>query len=175
MLQWQMPLLFFISGYFLAFYSPNSWEKSKFQKNEKKAWRYISFYTCVPMYVHIQDVWLLRYGVQQMGRQMNRWADCWKKWHIEVGITLKNNLCKIFTKNGSKCNDYLQLKEATVLVSQVIAKRKEDNCSTYFTTFYGTDVQNWNIAIHQSITIFYTAYKLNSFTKVCNVQGFPFL
>ena len=25
-----------------------------------------------------------------------------------------------------RCNDYLRLKEATVLVSQVIAKRKED-------------------------------------------------
>ena len=50
---------------------------------------------------------------------------------MEVGVTPKNNLSKTFTKNGSKCNDYLQLKEATVLVSQVIAKRKED-CLSYF-------------------------------------------
>ena len=33
---------------------------------------------------------------------------------------------KLTLKNGYKCNDYLQLEEATNLVSQVIAKRKED-------------------------------------------------
>ena len=41
-------------------------------------------------------------------------------------IKWKNQLYKINTKNGYKCNDYLQLKETAVLVSQVIAKRKED-------------------------------------------------
>ena len=38
----------------------------------------------------------------------------------------KNQLYKIYTKNRYKCNDYLRLKEATVLVSQVTTKRKED-------------------------------------------------
>ena len=32
---WQMPLLFFISGYFLAFYSPNSWKNQNFKKMRK--------------------------------------------------------------------------------------------------------------------------------------------
>ena len=39
---------------------------------------------------------------------------------------MKNLLYKIYTKNGYKCNDYVWLKEATVLVPQVIAKVKED-------------------------------------------------
>ena len=38
----------------------------------------------------------------------------------------KNQLYKIYTKNCYKFNDYLRHKEATVLVSEVIAKRKED-------------------------------------------------
>ena len=45
---------------------------------------------------------------------------------VKSKIKWKNQLYKIYTKNGYKCNDYLQLKEVTVLVSQVIAKRKED-------------------------------------------------
>ena len=48
--------------------------------------------------------------------------DEWSKSRIEW----KNKLYKIYTKNGYKCNDSLQLKEAAVLVSQVVAKRKED-------------------------------------------------
>ena len=44
---------------------------------------------------------------------------------VKSKIKWKNQLYKIYTKNGYKGNDYLQLKEATVLVSQVIAKRKE--------------------------------------------------
>ena len=49
---------------------------------------------------------------------MNDFVKCKLKW--------KNQLCKIYIKYGYKCNDYLQLKKATVLVSQVTAKRKED-------------------------------------------------
>ena len=45
---------------------------------------------------------------------------------VKSKIKWKNQLYKIYNKNGYKHNDYLQLKEATVLVSQVIAKRKED-------------------------------------------------
>ena len=45
---------------------------------------------------------------------------------VKSKIKQKNQLYKVYTKNGSKYNDYLQLKEAAVLVSQVIAKRKED-------------------------------------------------
>ena len=45
---------------------------------------------------------------------------------VESKIKWKNQLYKIYTKNGYKCNDYLRLKEATVLVSQVVTKRKED-------------------------------------------------
>ena len=48
---------------------------------------------------------------------MNDFAKSKTKW--------KNQLYKIYTKNGYNCNDYLQLKEATVLVSQVITKRKD--------------------------------------------------
>ena len=40
-------------------------------------------------------------------------------------IKWKNQLYKIYTKNGYECNDYLRLKEAAVLASQVIAKRKD--------------------------------------------------
>ena len=46
--------------------------------------------------------------------------------YVKSKIKWKNQLYKIYNKNGYKCNDYLQLKETTVLVSQVIAKRKED-------------------------------------------------
>ena len=49
----------------------------------------------------------------------------WMNDFVKSKIKWKNQLYKIYTKNGYKCNDYLQLKEATVLVSQVIAKRKE--------------------------------------------------
>ena len=45
---------------------------------------------------------------------------------VKSKIKRKNQLYKIYTKNGYKYNDYLKLKETTVLVSQVIAKRKED-------------------------------------------------
>ena len=50
----------------------------------------------------------------------------WMNDFVKSKIKWKNQLYKIYTKNGYKHNDYLQLKEATVLVSQVIAKRKED-------------------------------------------------
>ena len=49
----------------------------------------------------------------------------WMNDFVKSKIKWKNQLYKIYTKNGYKCNDYLQLKEATVLVSLVIAKRKE--------------------------------------------------
>ena len=47
-------------------------------------------------------------------------------YFVKNKIKWRNQLYKIYTKNGYKCNDYLQLKEATVIVSQVIAKIKED-------------------------------------------------
>ena len=50
----------------------------------------------------------------------------WMNDFVKSKIKWKNQLYKIYTKNGYKYNDYLKLKEATVLVSQVIAKRKED-------------------------------------------------
>ena len=53
------------------------------------------------------------------------WIPPWMNDFVKSKLKWKNQLYKIYTKNGYKCNDYLQLKEATVLVSQVIAKRKE--------------------------------------------------
>ena len=50
----------------------------------------------------------------------------WMNDYVKSKIKWKNQLYKIYTKNGYKCNDCLQLKETTVLVSQVISKRKED-------------------------------------------------
>ena len=50
----------------------------------------------------------------------------WMNDFAKSKIKQKNQLYKIYTKNGYNYNDYLWLKEATVLVSQVIAKRKED-------------------------------------------------
>ena len=47
---------------------------------------------------------------------MNDFVKSKNKW--------KNELYTIYTKNGYEYNDYLQLKEATVLVSQVIAKKR---------------------------------------------------
>ena len=44
---------------------------------------------------------------------------------VKRKIKCKNQLY-IYIKNGYKCNDDPRFKEATVLVSQVIAKRKED-------------------------------------------------
>ena len=43
----------------------------------------------------------------------------------------------MYTKNSYKSNDYLQLKKATVLVSQVIAKRKE-----YYHNFIASKLNN---------------------------------
>ena len=50
----------------------------------------------------------------------------WMNDFVKSKIKWKNKLYKIYTKNRYKYNDHLKLKEATVLVSQVIAKRKED-------------------------------------------------
>ena len=50
----------------------------------------------------------------------------WMNDFVKSKIKWKNQLYKIYTKNGYRYNDYLQLKEATVLVSQVIVQRKED-------------------------------------------------
>ena len=49
---------------------------------------------------------------------MNDFVKSKSKW--------KNQLYKIYTKNSYKYNDYLKFKKAIVLVSQVIAKRKEN-------------------------------------------------
>ena len=45
---------------------------------------------------------------------------------VKNKIKWKNQLYKIYSKNGYKHNDYLELKKAAVSVSQEIAKRKED-------------------------------------------------
>ena len=50
----------------------------------------------------------------------------WMNDFVKSKIKLKNQHSKIYTKNGYRCNDHPQLKEAPVLVSQIIAKRKED-------------------------------------------------
>ena len=47
-------------------------------------------------------------------------------YFVKNKIKWKNQLYQMYSKNGYKCNDYLRLKESTVPVSQVIAKRKED-------------------------------------------------
>ena len=44
---------------------------------------------------------------------------------VKSRIKWKNQLYKICSKNGYKCNDYLRPKEAKVLVSQVIVKEKK--------------------------------------------------
>ena len=49
----------------------------------------------------------------------------WMNDFVKSKIKWKDQLYKIYTKNRYKYNDYLQLKEATVLVSHVIAKRKK--------------------------------------------------
>ena len=49
----------------------------------------------------------------------------WMNDFVKRKIKCKNQLY-IYIKNGYKCNDDPRFKEATVLVSQVIAKRKED-------------------------------------------------
>ena len=50
----------------------------------------------------------------------------WMNDFVKSKIKWKNQLYKVYTKNEYKCNDYLRFKKATVLISQVIAKRKED-------------------------------------------------
>ena len=49
----------------------------------------------------------------------------WMNNFVKSKIKWKNQLYKTYTRNDYKCNDYLRLKEATVLVSQVIANRKD--------------------------------------------------
>ena len=45
---------------------------------------------------------------------------------VKSKIKWKNQPCMTCNKNGLKCNDYLRLLEAKILVSHIIAKRKED-------------------------------------------------
>ena len=45
---------------------------------------------------------------------------------VKSKIKWKYKHHEIYTKNGYKCSDCLQLKEATFLVSQAVAIRKED-------------------------------------------------
>ena len=61
----------------------------------------------------------------------------WMNDFVKSKIEWNNQLYKIYTKNGYKYNDYLQLKEATVLVSQVNAKRKE-----YYHNFIASKFNN---------------------------------
>ena len=58
----------------LPFYRSNSLKKSKFQKNEKSAWRDHHF-THVYQRRWLDDIWFLRYGT----RQMDGWTDGQKK------------------------------------------------------------------------------------------------
>ena len=48
----------------------------------------------------------------------------WMIDFVKSKIKWKNELCKIYTKNRFNCNNYLQLQEATILVSQVISKKR---------------------------------------------------
>ena len=57
---------------------------------------------------------------------MSDWMNNRMNDFVKGKIKWKNQLCKTYIKNGYKYNDYILLKESTVLVSQVIAKRKED-------------------------------------------------
>ena len=75
--------LFFILGYFLAFYPPNSPKNQNLKKWRKKAWR-CHYFTYVYQKLWSGDVRFLRYGAWQTDRQ--------KKWHIEVGAPPKNHL-----------------------------------------------------------------------------------
>ena len=52
-------------GYFLAFYPPNSRNKSTFWKNEKNTWRYYHF-TYVYQKIWSDDVRFLRYSAWQI-------------------------------------------------------------------------------------------------------------
>ena len=49
----------------------------------------------------------------------------WMNDFVKSKIKLKNQHSKIYNKNGYRCNDHLRLKEAPVLASQIIAKRKD--------------------------------------------------
>ena len=62
-------------GLFFALLQP---KKSKFWKNEKKAWRYHHF-TYVYQKLWSDDVWFLRYAAQQMDRRMEKvtYRDGW--------------------------------------------------------------------------------------------------
>ena len=54
---------------------PLTAEKIKISKKWENCLEISSFYTWVPKIIIRGYVWLLRYGAQQMDRQMNRWAD----------------------------------------------------------------------------------------------------
>ena len=75
-------------------FTPLTAQKSKFQKNEKKSWRYHHF-THVYQKLWLDDVQFLRYGVQRTGREMGGQTVRRKKWHIEVGAPLKIKLSKV--------------------------------------------------------------------------------
>ena len=65
-------IFIFYFGLFFTFLFPKS-KKSKFLKKEKKARRYHFTHVCQKLWS--QDVWFLRYGVQQTDRQTGRKAD----------------------------------------------------------------------------------------------------
>ena len=62
---------FFILGYFLPFYLPNSTKKSKFKKNEKNTRRYHDF-TIVYQKSWSYVILLPRYGVWQTGANLEK-------------------------------------------------------------------------------------------------------
>ena len=50
----------------------------------------------------------------------------WMNDCVKSKIKRRNPLCNTYAKNGYKFHDHLHLQEATNLVSEVIAKRKQD-------------------------------------------------
>ena len=50
----------------------------------------------------------------------------WMKDYVKGKIKWKNQLYKIYAKNGYNCNDYFQLQEATNVVFQLVSNRKQE-------------------------------------------------
>ena len=69
-------------------FTPLTAQKIKIFKKWKKHLEISSFYTCVPKimirWCMVPEIWCVT------DRQMDRWTDRWKKWHIEVGAPPKN-------------------------------------------------------------------------------------
>ena len=89
---WQIYLLFFIWGYFLPFYPPNSPKNQNFKKMKQKPGDITILHMCTKNYDQVM------YGSWDIARERRtaKQTDRQKKWHIEVAAPPNKTIFVIF-------------------------------------------------------------------------------